>query len=103
MSCKSRIRSWPEKRKEAEPPAGPTRCDVAPNFYPTVIGVWGSVIALLGGDGGGPRSGAVGGAQRSGPPYCGVAGWAHPAEPRVRPVVVVKFFFCLRIIFVATL
>src|SRR5881396_1779752 len=26
MSCKSRIRSWPEKRKEAEPPAGPTRC-----------------------------------------------------------------------------
>ena len=24
---------------------------------------------LLGGDGGGPRSGAVGGAQRSGPPF----------------------------------
>src|SRR5208283_230746 len=45
--------------------------------------------ALLGGDGGGPRSGAVGGAQRSGPPCCGIDGWAHPAEPRVGPGVVV--------------
>jgi hypothetical protein len=39
--------------------------------------------ALLGGDGGGPRSEAVGGAQRSGPPCHSVDGWAHPAEPRV--------------------
>ena len=31
--------------------------------------------------GGGPRSGAVGWAQRNGPPFCGVDGWAHPAEP----------------------
>jgi hypothetical protein len=43
----------------------------------------------LGGDGGGPRSGAVGGAQRSGPPFCGVDGWAHPTEPRVGPFAVV--------------
>ena len=44
---------------------------------------------LMGGCGGGPRSGAVGGAQRSGPPLRGVDGGAQPAEPRVRPVVVV--------------
>ena len=31
-------------------------------------------------------SGAVSGAERSGPPCCGVVGWAHPAEPRVRSV-----------------
>ena len=63
--------------------------DVAPNFYPVAIGVWTSVDALLGGGGGGPRSGAVGGAQRSGPPLRGVDGGAQPAEPRVRPVVIV--------------
>jgi hypothetical protein len=45
--------------------------------------------ALLGGGGGGPRSGAVGGAQRSGPPCRGVGGWAHPTEPRVWALVVV--------------
>jgi hypothetical protein len=45
--------------------------------------------ALLGGGGGGLRSGAVGGAQRSGPPLRGVDGGAQPAEPRVRPVVIV--------------
>jgi hypothetical protein len=34
----------------------------------------------------GAMSGAVSGAERSGPPCCGVVGWAHPAEPRVRSV-----------------
>ena len=64
------------------------RRDVAPNFYPAAIGVWRS-DALLGGDGGGPRSGAVSGAERSGPPCCGVAGRGQPAEPRVGSVGVV--------------
>src|SRR6516165_1279437 len=41
-----------------------------------------------GGDGGPPR-GAVGVAQRSGPPCRGVSGWAHPAEPRMWSIVVV--------------
>ena len=52
---------------------------------------WSLVIgdALLGGCGGGLRSEAVGGAQRGGPPCCGVGGWAHPAEPRMGPFVVV--------------
>src|SRR5689334_21627289 len=46
-------------------------------------------FALLGGDGGGPRSGAVGGAQRSGPPLRGVDGGGQPAEPGVMPLVIV--------------
>ena len=36
-----------------------------PKFYPVAIGVLAIWIALLGGDDGGPRSGAVGGAKRS--------------------------------------
>src|SRR5258708_7843137 len=42
--------------------------DVAPNFYPVAIGVWSSVMPCWAGGGGDPRSGAVGGAQRSGSP-----------------------------------
>lgn len=41
--------------------------DVAPNSYPFAVGVWRSVIPLG--------------------PCCGVDGGAHPAEPRVRPLV----------------
>ena len=44
--------------------------------------------AQLSGGQQGPRSGAVGGAQRGGPPLRGVGGRAQPAEPRVRPVVI---------------
>ena len=43
----------------------------------------------MSGCGGGPRSGAVGGAQRSGPPLRGIDSGAQPAEPRVRPIVIV--------------
>jgi hypothetical protein len=43
-------------------------------------------VTLLGGDGGGPRSGAVRVAKRSGPPVGSVDRWAHPTKPRVRPV-----------------
>jgi hypothetical protein len=46
-------------------------------------------IALLGGDDGGPRSGAVGGAKRTGPPVRSVDGRAHPPKPRVWPIGVV--------------
>jgi hypothetical protein len=66
------------------PPSTP---DVVPNSYPVAIGVWHSGMPCRGGDGG-PRSGAVGGAERSQPPCCGVDGWAHPAEPRVGPAVI---------------
>ena len=38
----------------------------------------------------GPLRGAVGVAQRSGPPCCGVGAGAHPAQPRVRSFGVVQ-------------
>ena len=63
--------------------------DVAPSFYLAAIGVLAFDVTLLGGDGGGPRSGAVRVAKRSGPPVRSVDRWAHPTEPRVRPVGVV--------------
>ena len=47
-------------------------------------------VTHLGGDGGGPRSGAVRMAKRTGPPVRGVDGWAHPGKPRVRPVGVIS-------------
>jgi hypothetical protein len=46
-------------------------------------------VALLGGDDGGPRSGAVGGAKRSGPTVRSVDGRAHPPKPRMRSIGVV--------------
>jgi len=46
--------------------------------------------ALLGGAVGDPRSGAVGGAQRSEPPLRGVDNGAHPAEPRMGRSVLYK-------------
>ena len=44
------------------------RGDVAPSFCPAGIGVLAFDVTLLGADGGGPRSGAVCVAKRSGPP-----------------------------------
>jgi len=52
---------------------------------PAESGGW---LYQLGRDGGSPQSGAVGGAQRSGPLLRWVDGGAQPAEPRVWPLVI---------------
>ena len=62
---------------------------ISVSFYPAAIGVWRStspswaVMAAV------RWSGADRVAKRSGPPVRSVGRWAHPTEPRVRPVGVV--------------
>src|SRR5437764_6686195 len=62
------------------------QCDRCPQVLSTNDWSLAIGIALLGGDDGGPRSGAVGGAKRSGPPVRSVDGRAHPPEPRMRSI-----------------
>jgi hypothetical protein len=63
--------------------------DVAPNFYPAAIGVWPSVVpgwAVMAAVRGAEPSMERGAADRR---ATALDGWAHPAESRVGPLVVI--------------
>jgi hypothetical protein len=72
---------------------GSTFADVAPNFYPAAIGAWTLVMpcwaAVAAGCGAEPSVERSAAGRR-----CAAGGRAQPAEPRVRPVVIVVGAHC---------
>ena len=73
--------------RQNSPVLGRKRAGRCSNFYPAAIGSLAVGDALRAVMAAVCEAERVSGAERSGPPCCGVAGWAYPAEPRVRSVL----------------